>query len=104
MNIPRKHSEEKRKEFAEHIRSRIERRKEGIRQKKEHDPVKFGLGMLGILGWMVAIPALLLILLGNRLDAYPDGAPTWSVILLFAGIIIGSVNGWLWIKRESRND
>ena len=60
----------------------------------------FGLGMMGLIGWSVAIPTLLGAGLGLWLDQrYPDGR-SWTLALLVAGLAIGCFNAWRWISRE----
>lgn len=62
--------------------------------------VWFGLGMMGIIGWSVAIPTLLGIALGLWLDQHYPGGRSWTLALLVAGLTIGCFNAWHWIDRE----
>lgn len=66
--------------------------------------VWFGLGMFGLVGWSVAIPTLLFLALGVGLDKRYPGRPSWTVTLLLVGVVIGCLNAWFWVKRESRHD
>ena len=62
----------------------------------------FGLGMMGIIGWSVAIPTLLGAALGLWLDRkFPDGR-SWTLALLVAGLTIGCFNAWNWVRREDK--
>lgn len=64
--------------------------------------VWFGLGMMGLIGWSVAIPTLLGAALGLWLDRrFPDGR-SWTLALLAAGLTIGCINAWLWISKEDQ--
>ena len=64
--------------------------------------VWFGLGMMGLIGWSVAIPTLLGAALGLWLDQrFPDGR-SWTLALLVAGLAIGCFNAWRWITREEQ--
>jgi ATP synthase protein I len=64
----------------------------------------FGLGMFGLIGWAVAIPTLMGTAAGLWLDkVYPQGF-SWTLSLLFLGVVIGCLNAWLWVKRESGHD
>jgi ATP synthase protein I len=64
--------------------------------------VWFGLGMMGIIGWSVAIPTVLGAALGLWLDQrYPDGR-SWTLALLVAGLAIGCFNAWHWVTREDK--
>jgi ATP synthase protein I len=66
----------------------------------EAEKIWFGLGTFGIIGWSVAVPTVLGILLGLWLDARLPGAFSWTVALLFAGVTLGCLNAWYWLNRE----
>ena len=51
--------------------------------------VWFGLGMMGLIGWSVAIPTLLGAALGLWLDKRYPGGRSWTLALLVAGLAIG---------------
>lgn len=78
-------------------RRRIRARREGDRG------VWFGLGMFGLVGWSVAVPALLGVGIGIFLDARfsSPGAVSWTLTGLVVGVAVGCVNAWYWVKRES---
>jgi ATP synthase protein I len=69
-------------------------------QGTEPQTVWFGLGMIGLIGWSVAVPTLLGIALGSWLDRHHPEAHSWLLWLLFAGLIIGCINAWHWVSRE----
>ena len=48
--------------------------------------VWFGLGMMGLIGWSVAIPTLLGAALGIWLDQHYPGKHAWTLALLVAGL------------------
>lgn len=62
----------------------------------------FGLGMMGLIGWSVAIPTLLGAALGLWLDQRYPGGRSWTLALLVAGLAIGCFNAWRWITREDQ--
>lgn len=62
--------------------------------------VWFGLGMMGLIGWSVAIPTLLGAALGLWLDKHYPGGRSWTLALLVAGLTIGCLNAWLWVSKE----
>jgi len=71
-------------------------------QRKVTSTVWFGLGMMGLVGWSVAIPTLLGAALGLWLDRqYPGGRP-WTLALLVAGLVIGCFNAWHWVDKEDK--
>lgn len=62
--------------------------------------VWFGLGMIGTIGWSVAIPTLLGAALGRWLDEHHPGKHAWTLALLAAGLAIGCLNAWHWVAKE----
>ena len=60
----------------------------------------FGLGMMGLIGWSVAIPTLLGASLGLWLDRHYAGSHSWTLALLVAGLVLGCWNAWHWVSRE----
>lgn len=64
--------------------------------------VWFGLGMMGLIGWSVAIPTLLGAALGIWLDQHYPGDRSWTLALLVAGLIIGCFNAWHWVAKEDK--
>ena len=65
--------------------------------------VWFGLGMMGLVGWSVAVPTLLGAALGIWLDKQHSGQYSWTLALLVAGLVIGCFNAWHWVTREERD-
>ena len=64
--------------------------------------VWFGLGMMGLIGWSVAVPTLLGAALGLWLDQRYPGGRSWTLALLAAGLTIGCLNAWHWVSREDQ--
>ena len=64
--------------------------------------VWFGLGMMGLVGWSVAIPTLLGAATGLWLDRRYPGGRAYTLALLVAGLAIGCWNAWHWVTREDR--
>lgn len=77
---------------------RLRARREGRRG------VWFGLGMFGLVGWAVALPTLTGVALGLWLDARFPSRVSWTLSLLLLGALLGSLNAWYWVKRESRDE
>jgi ATP synthase protein I len=97
-------SEERRKKLEAELAGKVSTKEERkIKARRERDKsVWFGLGMFGLVGWSVAIPTLIGVALGVWLDRKWPGGPSWTLMLLFVGIVIGCFNAWHWIRRESR--
>lgn len=74
-----------------------------IRARREQHSVWFGLGMFGLIGWSIAVPTLGGIALGIWLDEHWPGEVSWTLTLLFAGLMLGCVNAWRWVKHEGNN-
>lgn len=64
--------------------------------------VWFGLGMMGLIGWSVAVPTLLGAALGLWLDQRDPGGRSWTLALLVAGLTLGCLNAWHWVAREDQ--
>ncbi len=64
--------------------------------------VWYGLGMMGLIGWSVAIPTLLGAALGLWLDKQHWGQRSWTLALLMAGLAIGCLNAWIWVDKEAK--
>lgn len=61
-----------------------------------------GLGMMGLVGWSVAVPTLLGAALGIWLDKRYPGAHSWTLTLLIVGLFSGCLNAWHWVAKEDR--
>lgn len=86
--------------FCEEVDAK-EQRKLKARQQEGRD-VLFGLGMFGLVGWSVAIPTVIGVALGVWIDHTWPSRYSWTLMCLFVGIIVGCLNGWFWLKRESQ--
>jgi ATP synthase protein I len=60
----------------------------------------FGLGMSGLIGWSVTVPTLLGAALGMWVDEHYKSKYSWTLMLLFMGLIIGCLNAWHWVDKE----
>ncbi len=59
-----------------------------------------GLGMVGAVGWMVSLPAVLGALLGRWLDRHGVSGVFWTLALLVAGLILGCASAWRHAQKE----
>ena len=69
-----------------------------------HRSVWFGMGMFGLVGWTVAVYTVLGIALGSWIDKARPSPVSWTLTLLFIGLVAGLLNAWYWIRKESRDD
>lgn len=63
-----------------------------------------GLGMMGMVGWSVAVPVLIGVALGVWIDAHYRSGYSWTLMLLLAGVILGGINAWHWVKKERKEE
>jgi ATP synthase protein I len=76
-----------------------------IRARRTRDrSIWFGVGMFGVVGWTVAITTLIGVLIGVWLDRAWPGPYSWTLTFLFIGLIVGCMNAWYWVNKESRSD
>ena len=61
-----------------------------------------GLGMMGLVGWSVAIPTVLGIALGIWIDRHFPGRHSWTLMLLLLGLVLGCLNAWHWVTKEEK--
>jgi len=61
-----------------------------------------GLGMFGVIGWSVAVPTLIGIILGLWLDRLWPGPFSWTLALLLAGVTLGCLSAWYWVSLEQK--
>ena len=79
-------------------RRKLRARRDGSRS------VWFGLGMFGLVGWSIAVPALVGIAVGAWLDARYSGRVSWRLTLLLIGVAIGFWNANRWMHRETEEN
>jgi ATP synthase protein I len=60
----------------------------------------FGLGMSGLIGWSVTVPALLGAALGVWIDHNYPSRFSWTLMLLLLGLIMGCLSAWHWVASE----
>lgn len=88
-------------ELLEKIKSDSQKK---IKAQEEGSQVMFGLGLFGIVGWSIAIPTLMGIFVGVFLDKRFEQSFSWTLTLLFAGVVIGCLNAWHWVKEKTGDD
>lgn len=57
--------------------------------------------MFGLVGWAIAVPTVIGIMIGLFIDRRVESRASWTLMLLFIGVVIGCFNAWYWVKRES---
>lgn len=89
----------KEKNFSDEV-TKKEKRK--LKAQHENSGVWFGLGMMGMIGWSVAVPSLLGAGLGIWLDKTHPQSFSWTLTFLMAGIITGGIIAWYWVQNEDK--
>ncbi len=78
---------------------KAERRRKAAGEKDRG--IWFSLGLFGLVGWSITIPTLLGVALGVWIDGRWPGRVSWTLTLLFVGLVVGCINAWYWIRQES---
>jgi ATP synthase protein I len=98
MNEDTKQSRSAEPTFSEQVETNVKRKLKA--QRNTGQGVWFG--MMGLVGWSVAVPTLLGAALGIWLDNNHPGRHAWTLSLLVAGLVIGCLNAWHWVAKEDR--
>ncbi|MCF8534393.1 MAG: AtpZ/AtpI family protein [Reyranella sp.] len=84
--------------MADAVRRQSDRRRRWLLE-GQLSMVRF-VGQIGILGWMIVVPALLGVFAGRWLDAKFGTGIFWSAPLLMLGVAIGFWSAWRWMHRQ----
>jgi ATP synthase protein I len=94
---PRERRKKRADAFTKDICTKEARRLKG-KTAKDHT-IWFGLGMFGVVGWSIAIPTLIGVAAGLWIDRTFPSRYSWTLMFLIAGIVVGCMNGWYWVKK-----
>lgn len=61
-----------------------------------------GLSLFGIVGWTVVVPTLAGAALGVWLDKHAPAPLSWTLTLLLAGLVLGCIMAWVWVKQTDQ--
>lgn len=84
--------------FNQQLNGKLKRKLQA--QGKVNQTVWSGLGMMGLIGWAVAVPTLLGAGLGIWIDKHYPSNHSWTLALLMLGLTLGCVNAWHWVEKE----
>jgi ATP synthase protein I len=93
-------SEKDRTEFSREIGTKAARKLKARRNSTQ--VAWFGLGMMGLIGWSVAVPTVLGAAFGIWLDHRHSGSHSWTLMLLIIGLVVGCLNAWHWVGKEEK--
>lgn len=71
-------------------------------RRNEAPGVWSGLGMMGLIGWSVAVPTLAGAGIGIWLDKTVNVDFSWTLTLLIIGLAAGCLNAWHWLSKEGK--
>ena len=94
-------TEDDRRQFGQTVGRKADRR---LAARRSGDDVWFWLGMLGLIGWSVAIPTVAGVALGLWLERVAPAPFSWVLTMLVVGLALGLLNAWMWVRRESTDD
>ena len=96
----------KRRRHEEQLQSEV--RRKAVRHRRaardKDRGIWFSLGLFGLVGWSIAVPTLIGVASGHWIDSHWPGRVSWTLTLLFVGVVIGCFNAWYWVKKESGNE
>jgi len=87
-----------REEFKEKVGTKEARKMKARRDKNKG--IWLGLGMMGMIGWSVAVPTLVGVGIGIWMDIRYPGHISWTLTFLSIGLAVGCINAWYWVERE----
>jgi ATP synthase protein I len=86
--------------FSEQIDVKAKRK---LKARRQNDSgLWFGLGMMGLVGWSIALPTLLGAAIGIWIDKHYDEQRSWTLALLLAGLVLGCFTAWNWLSKEHK--
>jgi ATP synthase protein I len=81
--------------FVREVRRQAERARA-----RQHLTFWQGLNLVGSVGWMVVLPALLGAFAGRWIDARERTGVFWTLSSLFLGLVLGCTSAWRHVGRE----
>jgi len=73
-----------------------------LRAQRDKKSVWSGLGLFGMVGWSITVPAILGAALGVWLDKNYKQDFSWTLGLLVVGLFLGILIAWNWVQKEDR--
>ena len=96
--VPRKDLTEVEEAFVTEVRERRERRRKNEREADES--FWSTVGMMGTVGWSVALPTAIGVLFGRWLDGRLDSGHVFVVFFMLVGLGVGCVVAWRQVNEK----
>jgi len=93
-------NEKNQKSFANTIASKERRKLRSLKGQKRS--ALYGFGLFGMVGWAIIVPLLVFTALGKWLDIKYPQTFSWTLSLLFVGLIIGCWIAWEGVFKEHK--
>lgn len=58
------------------------------------------IAILGVVGWSVVLPTLIGVAVGSWIDHRWPSRLSWTLILMFLGLVLGCTNAWMRVKGD----
>jgi ATP synthase protein I len=87
-------------QFCKKIGGKEKQKLKALRENKQS--VWFGLGMFGMIGWSIVVPALLGASIGIWLDKKYSESFSWTLTFFIVGLCFGCVIAWHWVSKEDK--
>lgn len=94
-----KRTDKKKAGLAEKIGSKADRKLKA--QQASGRRTWFGLGLMGLVGWSIAVPAVIGTFAGIWIDRIFRSRFSWTLMLLIVGVLAGCLNIWYWLSKEA---
>ena len=79
----------------------MEKRKIRARGAKDRT-IWIGVGTFGVIGWSVAVPTIIGIVLGLWFDRLWPGGFSWTLAMILGGATLGCLSAWYWVSLEAK--
>lgn len=88
-------------DFEKEVTQKERRKLKAKREKGES--IWEGFSVFGLIGWSIAVPTVLMGLLGLWLDERNPTERSYTLALLSAGLFVGCLNAWYWVSRKMKD-
>ena len=82
------------------VNASVRRRQAAEKQGDQDRNLWYGLGFIGMVGWSMVLPMLLLTELGRWLDRHDPTGFSWTLSLMLTGLCAGIWNIWRWVVQH----